>query len=156
MKAEAAMRPSGPTRRREFAGSLAEAAAAVQWIEGIAEEQKWPHTVAFAIQVCAEEILTNIVRHGAAQSPDIVVELAEAANEVRMTIEDNGQPFNIAAAVPRRIDRPLGEVEPGGLGVQLIHHFSDELSYHRRGPSNCTIAIFKLPSQSHLPHDLVV
>jgi anti-sigma regulatory factor (Ser/Thr protein kinase) len=102
--------------------------------------------VAFGIQVCAEELLTNIVRHGNTDSPDIAIEISEAANEVRLTIEDNGQPFDIAAAVPHRIDRPLEEVEPGGLGVQLVRHFSDQLSYHRRATTNYTIALFKLPA----------
>jgi anti-sigma regulatory factor (Ser/Thr protein kinase) len=146
MSGEDAMRSFDPGRRREFIGSLAEAAATVRWIESIAAEQSWPHQMAFAIQLCAEELLTNIFRHGGAESPHIAVELFEAANEVRLTIEDNGQPFDIAAAVPRRIDRPLEEVEPGGLGVQLVHHFSDQLSYHRRGPVNCTIVTFKLPA----------
>jgi anti-sigma regulatory factor (Ser/Thr protein kinase) len=71
--------------------------------------------------------------------------LSEAGHEVRLMIEDNGHPFNIAAAVPRRIDRPLEEVEPGGLGVQLVHHFSDQLRYERRGLGNRTIAVFTLP-----------
>jgi anti-sigma regulatory factor (Ser/Thr protein kinase) len=132
-------------RRRDFAASLVEAAATVAWIERIAEEQKWPHRVAFAIQVCAEELLTNIVYHGAAESTDIAVELAEGVNQVQMTIEDHGPPFDIATAVRRRVDRPLEELEPGGLGVQLVHHFSDHLSYQRRGDANCMIAVFKLP-----------
>ena len=145
LETSVAMRSSGLVRRRQFPGSLVEAAATVAWIEGIAEEQKWPHRVAFAIQVCAEELLTNIVCHGAADSTDIAVELSEGINQVRMTIEDHGPPFDIAAAVPRRVDRPLEELEPGGLGVQLVYHFSDQLSYHRQGDANCTIAVFNLP-----------
>jgi len=141
------MQSSGLRRRREFTGSLDEAAATVQWIEGVAEEQKWPDRVAFAMQVCAEELLTNIIHYGAAASPHIIVELSQAANQVRLTIEDNGQPFNIAAAEPRRIDGPLEKVEPGGLGVQLVHTFSDQLSYERRGLGNCTVAVFNLPEQ---------
>jgi len=137
-------RSSNLVRRREFTGSLLEAAATVAWIERIADEQKWPHRVAFVIQVCAEELLTNIVCHGAAESTDIAVELSEGVNQVRMTIEVHGPPFDIAAAVPRRFDRPLEELEPGGLGVQLVHHFSDQLSYQRRRGANCTIAVFKL------------
>lgn len=139
------MRSSDFVRRREFSGSLVEAAATVEWIERVAEEQKWPHRVAFAIQVCAEELLTNIVRHGAAESTEISVELSEDVKQVQMTIDDHGPPFDIAAAVPRRVDRPLEELEPGGLGVQLVHHFSDQLSYERRGLANRTIAVFKLP-----------
>ena len=43
------------------------------------------------------------------------------------------------------IDGPLAEVEPGGLGIQLIRSFIDDLRYERAGRGNRVHATIRLP-----------
>jgi anti-sigma regulatory factor (Ser/Thr protein kinase) len=59
-------------------------------------------------------------------------------------IEDDGKPFDVSAASHHGIDRSLDEVQPGGLGVQLIHSFADRLAYQRTEAGNRVVAEFAL------------
>lgn len=59
-----------------------------------------------------------------------------------MTVEDNGRPFNVAKAPAKGIDRPLDQIQPGGLGIQLIKSFASSLKYRRTGKGNRVIVEF--------------
>ena len=59
-----------------------------------------------------------------------------------MTVEDNARPFNVAQAPAKRVDRRLEQVQPGGLGVQLIKSFASILKYRRTGKGNRVIVEF--------------
>src|SRR5262249_54866097 len=102
-----------------------------------------------------EELMSNIVRHGktAEHSSDLrsldgakplLISIAVNAFEDRiaLSVEDNGVPFNVAEAPAKGIDQPLHKVQPGGLGIQLIKSFADNLRYHHTGKGNCVIAEF--------------
>ncbi len=136
---------AGGSWRRAFVGSTAEAVATARWIDRIAGEQAFPAETLFAVQVCAEELLTNIVRHGGNPGPRIEVTLSLSADRVELMVEDDGKPFDVATTPPHRIDQPLEEVQPGGLGIQLIHSFADRLSYQRAGLGNRVLAAFDRP-----------
>ena len=105
------------------------------------------------MQVCLEELLANIVRHGKSPSipwPQIVSEhplsisvtVNAVADRITMTVEDNGHPFNVAEAPAKVIDKPLEEVQPGGLGIQLIKNFASNLEYSRTETGNRVIVEF--------------
>jgi len=96
------------------------------------------------LRVCAEEILTNIFRHAGASSRQIDLTLSRYADRVELAVEDDGIPFDVSAATPRRVDRPIENAQPGGLGIQLIHEFADRLRYSRAGLRNRVIAEFTL------------
>jgi serine/threonine-protein kinase RsbW len=140
---------------RVFGGSLSEIPAAASWVESIAAELHLQESHVFAIQVFLEELMSNIVRHGQAaqdcshpRSPDpakpLLISIAVNAFEDRiiMSVEDNGVPFNVAEAPAKGIDRPLHKVQPGGLGIQLIKSFADNLHYNRTSKGNCVVAEF--------------
>ncbi len=56
------------TWRKAFIGTIDDISAAAQWVDTIAAEQQFPEQLVFALQVCLEELLTNVVRHGGAKS----------------------------------------------------------------------------------------
>jgi len=136
---------AGSSWRRAFVGSIDEAVATARWIDRIASEQGLSAETLFAVQVCAEELLTNIVRHGGNPGPRIEVTLSVSADGIELMVEDDGKPFDVATTPPRRIDQPLDEIQPGGLGIQLIHSFADRLSYQRAGLGNRVLAAFDRP-----------
>jgi anti-sigma regulatory factor (Ser/Thr protein kinase) len=134
------------TWRRNLSGSLAEIATVAQWIDEIISTLELPSHTSYALRVCAEELLTNIVRHGGASSK-IDVSLTRFSNRLELVVEDNGSPFDVSAATPRRVDHPIEKAEPGGLGVQLIHNYADRLSYCRAGLGNRVVVEFTLPPE---------
>lgn len=140
---------------KAFVGSIDGISAAAQWAGTIAAEQKFPEELAFALQVCLEELLTNVVRHGGTKSSgdltevpapplNVEISISTGAQGVSVTIEDDGKPFDIVNAPAHRIDQPLDEVQPGGLGIQLIRNFASTIAYEQAGLGNRVTVEFLL------------
>jgi serine/threonine-protein kinase RsbW len=143
------------TWRKAFVGTIDDISAAAQWVGTIAAEQKFPEQLVFALQICLEELLTNVVRHGGATSSgslsevptpplNVEISISAGARGVSMTIEDDGKPFDVVNAPAHRIDQPLDEVQPGGLGIQLIRNFASSIAYEQAGLGNRVIVEFLL------------
>ena len=143
------------TWRKAFVGTIDGISSAAQWFDTIAADQQFPGQLVFALQICLEELLTNIVRHGGAESggdlsevpiPPLNMEISiiASAERVSMTVEDDGKPFDVVNAPAHRIDQPLDEIEPGGLGIQLIRNFASTITYERAGLGNRVVIEFLL------------
>lgn len=143
------------TWRKAFTGTIDGIYAAAQWVNTIAAGQQFPEQLEFAMQICLEELLTNIVRHGGPKSggdlsevpiPPLNVEIniSTTAERAIMTVEDNGKPFDVVSAPAHRINQPLDEVQPGGLGIQLIRNFASSIAYERAGLGNRVVVEFLL------------
>lgn len=63
------------------------------YIQGL-ENRRLPSYVETSLFRIVQEAMINIVRHAAASSITIIIELIE--NEIRGVIEDNGKGFNVA------------------------------------------------------------
>jgi serine/threonine-protein kinase RsbW len=136
--------------RRVFSGSIADVMAASAWVERIAASLKLPGKLTFAMQVCVEELMSNIARHGKghsfpttfptetdADNPlSISIDIDVLGDRIAMTIEDNGRPFDVEKAPAKVVDRPLEQVRPGGLGINLIKSFSHNIEYRRTDAGN--------------------
>ena len=138
---------------RVFNGAILEIRTAASWLESIATELGLPGPQALAMQVCLEELMSNIVQHGRIPSTpwlqidsknplSISVTVKTLDDRITITVEDNGLPFNVAKAPGKVIDQPLQEVEPGGLGIQLIKNFASNLEYSRTKTGNRVIVEF--------------
>ena len=56
--------------------------------------------------------------------------------EVRVDVEDDGQPFNPLAAPEADTTKPLEERTIGGLGIHLVRKLMDGLEYQRQEGKN--------------------
>ncbi len=133
-------------------GTLANAAAASRWLDGIANAEALSSETAFALEVCLEELLTNIVRHGTASRHDgslTAVSLQVAVEPARafLVVEDDGPEFDLGSAPGRRVDRPLEQLEPGGLGIQLIKSLTSKVTYERLAGKNRVVLEFSRRSE---------
>ena len=136
--------------RGVFSGSIADVTAASAWVERIAASLKLPGKLTFAMQVCLEELMSNIARHGKvhpfsapfptatdADNPlSISIDIDVLGDRIAMTIEDNERPFDVEKAPAKVVDRPLEQVQPGGLGINLIKSFSHNIEYRRTDAGN--------------------
>lgn len=143
------------TWHKAFVGTIDGISAAAQWVDTIAAEQQFPDQLVFALQVCLEELLTNVVRHGGAKSSgdlsevpvpplNVEISISTGAQRVSMTVEDDGKPFDVVNAPAHRIDQPLDELQPGGLGIQLIKNFASSIAYEPAGLGNRVVVEFLL------------
>ena len=141
-------------RRRQFEGSFEGVTDAAAWLREAAGAEALGSDLTFALEVCLEELFVNIVSHGGtgrgangATAPLTVgLDLVFDDETAEMTIEDNGKAFDVAQAPGKPVSRPIEEVMPGGLGMQLIRSFSSELHYEALPHGNRVIV--KLLRQS--------
>ena len=110
------------------------------------EQQGLPQTVATRINVIFDELLTNIVsyafRDEARHAINIRVELSEQL--LRLTIDDDGLPFNPFEAAAPDTSLPMDERETGGLGIHLVRSMVDDVSYQRRIDGNSLTLVKRL------------
>jgi serine/threonine-protein kinase RsbW len=81
------------------------------------------------IEVILEELVGNLVRHGAVDS--ISVDILARPQEIELVVEDNGPEFNpLELTTPARFTT-LEEAALGGLGIPLIRRLSRSVRYER-------------------------
>jgi serine/threonine-protein kinase RsbW len=122
-------------------------------MESIAANLDLAESKTYAMQVCLEELMSNIVLHGKAGSSSktlpmdpaplsISIRVDACRDRTVMTVEDNGRPFNVEQAPAKWIDRPLEQLQPGGLGIHLIKSFASNLNYSRTENGNRVVLEF--------------
>jgi anti-sigma regulatory factor (Ser/Thr protein kinase) len=145
-----------PVWRAVFPGTLDGIAAAGRWIEELSAEQGFPEELTFGVQLCVEELFANLVRHGgglwekgpaAGTAPvRMSISMSRRGDELAVVLEDDGAPFDVAAAQPKPVGGSLETVQPGGLGIQLVNNFSSGLAYERVDGVNRTALKFPWPT----------
>ncbi len=81
------------------------------------------------IEVIFEELVGNLVRHGAVDS--VAVGVLARPDEIELVFEDAGPEFNpLELTTPSRFTT-LEEAEVGGLGIPLVRRLSRSVRYER-------------------------
>ena len=105
-----------------------------------AEQHGLPEKVQRRMNVCLDELLSNIVSYGYTESEqdqhEIEIHLRLLDEELVVTIIDDGKPFNPFANDPPDTALSVEERPIGGLGVHLVRNFMDKVSYERHGENN--------------------
>lgn len=117
---------------------MVELARVSSWASEVAERLTLPRSTLFAIDLCFEEALSNIIRYGFPDQPetpgvckDVRLAIARGTIAVTVTIEDHGLAFDpreVAAPAP---PRTIGEATIGGLGIHLMRQFARDIAYQR-------------------------
>jgi anti-sigma regulatory factor (Ser/Thr protein kinase) len=127
--------PGEPELRLTLQGRLEELAGVWPWVEALAGAYRIPPKVQYAVNLCLEEALSNIVRHGyggGASLPIIVDFLPVGADAFFFTIEDRAphfDPLHFSSGKEAHSPTSLEDLEPGGLGIPLLRKFAGSLSY---------------------------
>jgi anti-sigma regulatory factor (Ser/Thr protein kinase) len=98
------------------------------WLDTQEEAMALPPKVAFALRLCLEEAVLNIVNHGAASAP-VIVRLSPAESELKAEVLDRGQAFDPRSASAPAKPTSLREASVGGLGIHLIRNFATRIDY---------------------------
>jgi serine/threonine-protein kinase RsbW len=144
-----AVHPSLPEPRLTLQGQLEDLALVWPWVEAIAARYSIPADTQFAIQLCLEEALSNIVRHGYRGLPgrSMTVEYALSdGGELVFTIEDRAPHFDpFAVSGGRPAPASIEELEPGGQGIRLIRKFASRFAWEPLDGGNRLTLAFTLP-----------
>lgn len=94
------------------------------------EQHSIDERTAFSLDLAAEEIFTNMVRHNESAEEFISMTVDISADRVRLQWVDRGvEPFDPAERPEVDVTRPIDEREPGGLGLHLARSVMDSVTY---------------------------
>src|SRR5215510_13386088 len=102
------------TRGLTLAADLASVGRASEWLRALAAEAGLDAEDAYRLDLCAGELLTNVIEYAYEDRASHSIELAATVGdrEVRIEIADDGRPFD---PVAHRLVRP-GSALAGALG----------------------------------------
>jgi anti-sigma regulatory factor (Ser/Thr protein kinase) len=95
----------------------------------------------FEINLALDELFTNIINHGFEDNDEHHVHITCTSQDgaLKITIEDDGMPFNPTAAPHPNLKCAFKDREIGGLGIHLIRSYMDRIEYIRQGGKNVLI-----------------
>ena len=106
------------------------------WTEAALAELRPDDRTAYALQLCIEELVANVVLHGRRAAGPITITLRLEMAPLRLTIEDDAQGFD-----PTATTMPDAETV-GGRGLLLVRRFCREWRYARRDGRNVLELVF--------------
>lgn len=105
----------------------------------------------FELQLCLEEVFTNIVSYGFVDTDEheirVDLRLDAVTGVLRVSIVDDGVEFDpLSDSAGPSLNAPLEDRPIGGLGIHLVRQYVDELEYDRRDGCNHLTLIKKFSS----------
>jgi anti-sigma regulatory factor (Ser/Thr protein kinase) len=117
---------------------LSEIEVANRLFDSFARDHGVPVEVIRQFKMAIDELLNNVVSYGFSDGLEHRIDIfAEVENDaVRLTIEDDGEPFDPISAPAPDTGAELKEREIGGLGIHLVREVMSEVEYQRRNDRN--------------------
>ncbi|MFL4967746.1 MAG: ATP-binding protein [Xanthobacteraceae bacterium] len=113
------------------------------WVQAIEQRMALPPAVAFALELCLEEAVANIIMYGDASGHgDIAITLEQASGRLLARIEDDGWQFDPTTAAQRVPPRSLDDAKVGELGIHLMRTFASDMRYERKSGYNTLTLTF--------------
>ena len=109
-------------------------------IQQFCEENRLNADIIFALDLCMEELITNIIKYAYPDRDkhEIQVDLFLEGEMVVLEVRDDGNEFDPTKRPEPNLDLPLEERGIGGLGIHLIRHYVNLMEYKREGNQNIT------------------
>jgi serine/threonine-protein kinase RsbW/sigma-B regulation protein RsbU (phosphoserine phosphatase) len=107
--------------------------------------------LAFAANLCLEELVTNTILHGLHGRPDRVIHIRLSLSEqwLEITIKDDAPPFDPFTQVPKpELGLALDDRPIGGLGVHLVRTIMDDVRAYYDGTGNLIVLLKNLGGSS--------
>ena len=131
---------------------LSELTSVRPWIEVLADRFSFPKEERFAMYLCMEEALANVILHGYRSEPGhpIVLRAFVAGGTFSISVDDQAPPFSPIEFLPDSSNdetkpRGLASVTPDGNGIRLLKRFSGSLHYERLSVGNRLTITFPIP-----------
>ena len=104
-----------------------------RWLRGFAAEGDISADRAADLELCLNELVTNIIHHAYVDDRDheIRIALEQAPGEIRTIIEDDGRPFDPLKSVLPEPARSLEKASIGGWGIPIVRALADHIVHER-------------------------
>ena len=130
-------------RELQLSAEFAEMPRLAAWVEAAAPGLGLTERQLYAVQLCLEEVVANLVMHGQpVAGPGITVTVRIEDAPLCVTVEDDAQPFDLTARAPASAASSLDEAQPGGLGLGLVTAYTTARDYRSEGGRNRLVLRF--------------
>jgi anti-sigma regulatory factor (Ser/Thr protein kinase) len=110
------------------------------WVQTLEHASGLSADETFALGLCLEEAVANIIMYGGAAGGDIHVTVTRSRAGLVVRIEDDGWQFDPTSVPAPAPPRTLDDATAGNLGIHLIRSFSSGMRYQReRGRNTLTL-----------------
>ncbi len=136
-------------RRLTLPGEAAAVEHARDWIQALGAEFVLATEDVHRLELCATELIGNILRRAGEATGDARIELRARVNERTAALEviDAGRAFNPIAQHSAMPESAADDAPVEASGLRLVQQFADECSYARRAGKN----VVKLVLKRHAP-----
>jgi serine/threonine-protein kinase RsbW len=132
-----------PLERLTLKRELGELERLAAWVEATEQRFGLAPAVAFALGLCLEEAVANIIMYGdAGDHGDIAITLEQASAGLLARIEDDGWQFDPTTAARRVPPRSLDDAKVGELGIHFMRTFATDMRYERKSGTNTLTLTF--------------
>ena len=116
-----------------FAGTKAGFAEAFAALRSRLDDELLAAATRYRVELVFEEIVANVVRHGGrgGEVPSVAVAVELGGDDVLMTIDDDGPPFDPSQREEPVSPTSLEDAEIGGLGLMMVRRAASAVAYER-------------------------
>jgi serine/threonine-protein kinase RsbW len=122
-----------------LASDLGELMRLTEILEQWGSDESLAPSVIGVFNVCLDEIITNIIKHGyeaSGKAGSIQLELATGPGWAEAVTLDQATPFDPLAKATPDTELALEDRPIGGLGIHLVREMMDEVAYQYVNGSN--------------------
>jgi sigma-B regulation protein RsbU (phosphoserine phosphatase) len=128
----------GPKLELTIPNHLSESVRVKAHFDTFSEHYRIPDKIRLKMHLVIDELLTNIISYAYLddEKHDIEIKVELAANRLKVSMVDDGIPFNPLGKETPDTELSLEERKIGGLGIHLVREMMDRVSYRRRIDKN--------------------
>lgn len=114
---------------------------AAEALDAFCAAERLPETIGWRLRVALDEIVANIVAHGASTAGPSAFDVwfGRENDMVEIIVADDGLAFDPLARPDSDLSLSLESREPGGLGIALVKSLMDHVHYARTTRNVLTI-----------------
>lgn len=112
------------------------------YIEDVARKAGFDTKESKRLRLAVEEAVANVINYG--QASAITLQAMVADNQLTLTIDDDGQPFDPTKGSATDLSIPPDQRPEGGMGIILLQTMTDGQSYQRTDGHNVLTLIKKM------------
>lgn len=126
---------------RRFLRDLGALEAIMAFVRDFLSQRGASRDATLDVELIAEELFTNVVRHARGGAREIALALDWRAPMLTLRLRDFGvERFDVTRVPAPDLSVPLDSRRPGGLGLHLVRRIADRVEYeYRDGNSSVTV-----------------
>jgi sigma-B regulation protein RsbU (phosphoserine phosphatase) len=108
------------------------------FVGSICEDMRFDELTTAGVNLAIEEAVVNVMNYAYPEGSrhNILLEVVADKEKIKFELSDDGRPFDPTTVSEVDVTLPANQRPIGGLGVHLIRHYMDSVSYELKDGQN--------------------